>query len=246
MTSIDWTKLINWIVEGFIGVIFAAMSMYIAFIVNKKWEMKKEQKKKELEEKNKWLMPNGLPPANVADAIRQAEREGHKIFVWQKSLTIALIFAVGTGVAFFASVTSQYRIARLPIPQTQMAYIPSPTSLAHPTTCFGNCWQYDENARTMTWTGLADGTEDIFQSSGEPLQKIRDGYTAIIKTSVPGEIFACILTINGNASKDTCDSVLYQIPAGTYRITSASNDVGGFHWCPAIGYGWRVNGGECK
>jgi|CXWL01.1.fsa_nt_gi hypothetical protein len=247
MTSIDWTKLIDWLVQGFIGVIFGAMSMYIAHVVSKKWEQKKEKKRKDLDANNKWLMPNGLPPANVAEAIKQAKREGHETLVWQRSSIIALFFAVvGAGLAIFASATS-YITSYNHASQTQVALIHPPTPIyTHPTVCYGECWQYDENARTMTWIGLSNGTEDIWQASGEALQKIRDGYTSIITTSVPGEIFACTLTINGEVVKKSCDSVLYQIPAGTYRITSAGNDVGGFHWCPAIGYGWRVNGGECK
>jgi hypothetical protein len=112
--------------------------------------------------------------------------------------------------------------------------------------CYGNCWQYDNNARTMTWTGQADGIEDIWQPAGEALQKIREGYTAIFNTSVPGEIFACILTINGEAVKTSCDGVLYQLPLGTYRVTSANRDIGGFRWCPMRGIGWRADGGECK
>lgn len=110
--------------------------------------------------------------------------------------------------------------------------------------CYGNCWQFDGNSKTMTWTGSSDGIEDIWQPSGEPLQNIRSGYTAIINTSVPGEIFACVLTVNGQSVMSSCG--LYQLPAGSYQIKSANNSVGGFRWCPAIGYGWRVNGGECK
>jgi len=129
MTSIDWTKLINWIVEGFIGVIFGAMSMYIAYVVNKKWEQKKEQKKKELEGNNRWLMPNGLPPANVSEAIQQAKREGHNVLIWQKSAMIAMLFVViGAGMAVFATLTSRYMIPSYPIPQTQIvSFIPTPT-----------------------------------------------------------------------------------------------------------------------
>ena len=112
--------------------------------------------------------------------------------------------------------------------------------------CFGQCWEYNDNNRTMTWSRLADGTEDVWQPAGPALQKIRSGYTAIITTSVPGEIFACVLTINGEAVKNSCDGVLYQMPPGTYQITSSNNDVGGFRWCPLVGFGWRINGGECK
>jgi|GEM_PF-4646568 hypothetical protein len=112
--------------------------------------------------------------------------------------------------------------------------------------CLGQCWEYDDINRTMTWTRTADGDEDIWQPSGPALEKIRSGYIAIITTAIPGEIFACVLNINGQPVKNSCDDVLYQIPAGTYQITSPNNDVGGFRWCPKIGQGWRVNGGECK
>src|SRR5688500_8105988 len=37
------------------------------------------------------------------------------------------------------------------------ATLPRPSGL-----CFGECWEYDDNHRTMTWTRLADGTEDIW------------------------------------------------------------------------------------
>ena len=112
--------------------------------------------------------------------------------------------------------------------------------------CYGECWQYDHDAHTMTWTGPADGVEDIWQPSGEPLRRIREGYVAIFTTSVPGEIDACVLVVNGELVKNSCDGVLYQIPPGTYRVTSDNGQVGGFRWCPLVGYGWRVNGGECK
>jgi hypothetical protein len=98
----------------------------------------------------------------------------------------------------------------------------------------------------MTWIGPTDGTKDIYQPSGEALQNIQDGYTAIFNTSVPGEIFACVLMINGTLVKATCDGVLNEVAPGTFQITSANRDVGGFRWCPAIGYGWRANGGECQ
>lgn len=110
--------------------------------------------------------------------------------------------------------------------------------------CLGNCWKYDDNARTMIWTGVNDGTEDIWQGTNEALQKIRSGYTATITTSVAGEIFACVLAINGQSVMSSCG--LYQLSAGTYQITSANNSVGGFRWCPSVGIGWRVNGGACK
>lgn len=127
---------------------------------------------------------------------------------------------------------------------TQVVSIPTENSWTYSTYCYGNCWQYDTNARTMTWTGPTDGTEDIWQPQGEPLQNIRNGYIAIITTTVPGEIFSCILTVNGQPVQNSCG--LYKISAGTYEITSSNSSIGGFRWCPAIGYGWRVNGGECR
>lgn len=127
----------------------------------------------------------------------------------------------------------------IPLTSTQIS-VP-PTNL-----CFGQCWDYDDSNHTMTWTRIADGTEDIWQPAGPALQKIRSGYTAIIITSVPGEIFACVLTVNGETVKNSCDGILYQVQPGKYQITSSNNDIGGFRWCPLVGSGWRINGGECK
>lgn len=127
---------------------------------------------------------------------------------------------------------------------TNIVNPPTQIQQAMPSFCFGDCWKIDTNANTMTWTGGTDGAEDIWQGTDETLQKIRSGYIAIITTSVPGEIFACVLVVNGQRALSSCG--LYQISAGIYQITSKNNSVGGFRWCPAIGYGWRINGGECK
>jgi hypothetical protein len=132
----------------------------------------------------------------------------------------------------------------LPQPVNQPTIVLNQTQ--PPNLCYGQCWQYNDNTRTMTWTGLTDGTEDIWQPPGDPLQKLRIGYSVILSTTVPGEIFACVLTINGKVVKNSCDGVLYQVPPGTYQITSSNNNVGGFRWCPLVGYGWRKNGGECR
>lgn len=131
-------------------------------------------------------------------------------------------------------------------PQSDTQPTITPNQVQSPTLCYGKCWQYDDTTRTMTWTGATDGTEDIWQPSGSALEKIRSGYTAVFTTSVPGEIVACVLTINGEVIKNSCDGVLYQVPPGTYQITSSNSNVGGFRWCPLVGYGWRLNSGECK
>ncbi|MCB0046494.1 MAG: hypothetical protein KDD92_13810 [Caldilineaceae bacterium] len=148
-----------------------------------------------------------------------------------------------------------------PVPPTST---PFPTSTPQPTAtdtplltpintrssvnalCYGNCWDFNDSTRTMTWTGSGDGVEDIWQPSGDALQKIRNGYTAIINPTVPGEIFACVLNVNGEFVKNNCDDVLFQTAPGPYQITSANLTVGGFRWCPALGYGYRKNGDVCK
>lgn len=179
---------------------------------------------------------------------------------------VAIIIAaiIGLGAPFAENLAARFAPPNTPIvepipptPQTIVITATFPPQVVLPSTatqiqiqpvnlCFGQCWQYDDNKRTMTWTRSADGTEDIWQPAGPALQKIRGGYTAIITTTVPGEIFACVLSINGEAIKNSCDGILYQIQPGTYHITSSNNDVGGFRWCPVVGYGWRINGGECK
>jgi len=87
-------------------------------------------------------------------------------------------------------------ISPSPIPPT--AVLIQPTTQAQ-TLCYGKCWRYDDNLRTMTWEGNSDGSEDIWQPTGEPIQKIREGYTAIFTTIVPGEIASCILVVNGKS-----------------------------------------------
>jgi len=97
-------------------------------------------------------------------------------------------------------------------------------------TCYQNCWQIDDNTRTLTWTGPTDGTADIW-SSGESTQKIQDGYTAIFTTSAPGMVSACVLTINGTTVRNSCGGGLYQLPPGSYQVTSPTKDAdhpGGF------------------
>lgn len=178
----------------------------------------------------------------------------------------AIIIAaiIGLGMPFAENMAARYLppftpTAAVPIPPTEIMIatalppqvnqptiapnLPQPTSFTY---CYGRCWQFDDNKRTMTWTRLADGSEDVWQPAGDELQKIRSGYTAVFTTTVPGEIFACILTVNGQSIKSSCDGVLYQVPPGTYQVTSSNNSVGGFRWCPSVGYGWRTNGGDCK
>lgn len=131
------------------------------------------------------------------------------------------------------------------VPSTLQVIQTAPQSRQSNTYCYGWCWQYDHGARTMTWMGATDGREDIWQPPGEPLQRVREGYSVLFATSVPGEIYACVLVVNDKLVKNLCDGILYQIQPGTYKVTS-SGRVGGFRWCPLEGYGWRIRGGECR
>lgn len=107
--------------------------------------------------------------------------------------------------------------------------------------CWGRCWQYDENNRTMIWTGPTNGAEDVWQGDDASLSRVRDGWKVIFgPMSVPGEIEACVLILNGKVVKDSCDGVLYQVPEGQrFEVISAHPKMGGFRWKPLPGYGYR-------
>jgi hypothetical protein len=109
--------------------------------------------------------------------------------------------------------------------------------------CFGQCWQYDETTKTMTWIGPIDGTEDIWQGDELSLGRIRGGWIAVFgPVTVPGEIEACILKIDERTVVSTCDGVQhpYQVEANQmFHVTSTSSEVGGFRWKPARGFGYN-------
>lgn len=73
------------------------------------------------------------------------------------------------------------------------------------------------------------------------LDRVRQGWTALFgPVAVPGEFEACILTLNGQVIKQTCDGVKVPVPPGQpFAVTSAHPTVGGFRWSPASGYGYR-------
>ena len=107
--------------------------------------------------------------------------------------------------------------------------------------CLGTCWRYDVSARTLTWTGPVDGREDVWEGDVVSLDRVRQGWTALFgPMTVPGEIEACVLTLNGQVIKQTCDGLKYPVPQGqVLEVTSAHPTAGGFRWIPAGGYGYR-------
>jgi hypothetical protein len=77
--------------------------------------------------------------------------------------------------------------------------------------CYGEGWRIDDAAKTMTWICSGNGIEDIWQPGGVILNNIRRGYTTIITTNVPGEIFACNLSLDGKLIKNSCDGKLVRV-----------------------------------
>lgn len=130
-------------------------------------------------------------------------------------------------------------------PPTENSPDQQPTSLPQSNSgwCYGQCWQYDEKTKIMTWIGAVDGSEDIWQGDDLSLARIQDGWVAVFgPMSVPGEIEACILTLNGQSVIDTCDGMqhLYSVNSNqVFQATSTNSEVGGFRWKPAPGYGYR-------
>ncbi len=134
------------------------------------------------------------------------------------------------------------------IPPVRTAVVPTVISTqTQPVTvvetyCYGECWVYDENARTMRWTGYSDGREDVWQPQGTSLERVRAGYTVIFGPMlVPGEIFACRLVIDGEVRKNACDGANVFVPAGVELRVISDGNVGGFRWCPREGYGYRAD-----
>ncbi len=97
--------------------------------------------------------------------------------------------------------------------------------------CYGNCWEYDHVARTMTWTGPTDGSEDIWQAEGTSLDSIRAGYTAIFVTSIPMQMEICVGEVDGRVIGTQCTPQVIKIAPGIHRVIS-SGPQGGFRARP--------------
>ncbi len=77
----------------------------------------------------------------------------------------------------------------------------------------------------MTWIGVADGTSDIGQK-GISLEKLQDGYTAIIALEIEMMINFCSGSIDGVTPTGECPKII-PLTADTHQIIS-SGQSGGF------------------
>lgn len=93
--------------------------------------------------------------------------------------------------------------------------------------CLGLCWQTDDKAQTLTWTGPTDGSEDIWLGSEESLAKVQSGYTAIFDTAVPMKAAICVGQIDGQLVADECTPQLVELAPGRHSIVSQGPQ-GGF------------------
>lgn len=118
-----------------------------------------------------------------------------------------------------------------PILRLQAAGMESDTSSPLSMPCYGKCWRYDDNARTMTWIGPNDGLEDIWQAEGEPLTKIRAGYTAIFEITIPMQMEICIGSVDGKVVSQQCKPQVIDLAPGTHMVTSPGPQ-GGFRVSP--------------
>lgn len=91
-----------------------------------------------------------------------------------------------------------------------------------------SCWEFNDEAHTMTWLGATNG--DIGQR-GVSLSKLQSGYTAIFSNSLDMKIDICKGTLDGNQVAKDCTPQILNLKPGTHRITSPGNQ-GGFRVYP--------------
>jgi len=108
--------------------------------------------------------------------------------------------------------------------------------------CFGMCWRVDDAARTLTWTGPTDGSEDIWLGSGAYLQKVQAGYAAILENSVPLKVDICVGQIDGQVVAANCTPTVVDLTPGKHTILSAGSQ-GGFRAGVNLG-GAGAGGGD--
>jgi hypothetical protein len=87
------------------------------------------------------------------------------------------------------------------------------------------CWIIDDDTKTMTWIGIKDGITEIGQE-GIALEKLKSGYTAVVKIDSEMTINICSGSIDGVHLRATCPQIL-PLASGVHQILSPGNS-GGF------------------
>lgn len=90
---------------------------------------------------------------------------------------------------------------------------------------WSTCWVIDDTTQTMTWVGFTNGISDIGQS-GEALNKLHEGYTALVYLDKELTINICSGSIDGIKPEGDCPKVL-SISEGSHEIISPGRS-GGF------------------
>ena len=102
----------------------------------------------------------------------------------------------------------------------------------------GVCWLYDHDQQTMTWYGATDGSCDIHQATGEPLDMARAGYAISVTTEVTMSLVG-FGTIDGEPIDwDGGEGVI--VPPGSHSVKSPG-DSGGVRLSPLSGFGWKAD-----
>lgn len=95
-------------------------------------------------------------------------------------------------------------------------------------------WTIDTDSKTVTWTGVSDGSSDIALT---PIAEgfVRGGYVSVFEVSVPGRLVIITGTVDGNPVSGPIDA----LPEGRHEISSIGSN-GGFRWQS----GTKVAGGN--
>jgi hypothetical protein len=127
--------------------------------------------------------------------------------------------------------TNQINMVNTSFPESSTLVDTALSPFPEPTLALGNAWVFDDNARTMTWVGPTDGSEDIWQADGEPIQKIRAGYTAYFSIDVSMKMKISIGTVDGKLISRQAHEKTIVITAGKHSVVSRGPQ-GGFRVFP--------------
>jgi len=112
------------------------------------------------------------------------------------------------------------------IPQSTASVATDVSSIDEFCTDWEQCWEYDDQAKTMTWKGPGD--VHIGQE-GASLQKIRQGYTAIFTTTIAMTVEICKGYLDKKLIAKNCTPQLQliRIEPGLHTVLSPLSE-GGF------------------